>query len=163
MKRAISAVLYTAALGALCLLGVTQVEAGATRTMQVDLSGRAMEKAHPAARRNAERKRSRMPAVRLEGELQSNSRGLFVGRSLVEITASTSIFPRVRADRMPDPESFNGRHVTVFGRQTADGVEATVLILGAERAATSRDRAELDEYTVEVTRTTGRLRSDVPR
>jgi len=68
--------------------------------------------------------------VHLHGVMRaSRGRGITVAGESVLLGANCGIFPSMDPDRLPNPQSWNGREVTVFGFRTRAGVDARLLIL----------------------------------
>lgn len=68
--------------------------------------------------------------VHLNGVMRaSRGRGITVAGETVLLGANCGIFPSPDPDRLPNPSSWNGRTVTVFGYRTRAGVDARLLIL----------------------------------
>lgn len=87
------------------------------------------------------------PALRLTGKATVDASGqVRVGKTVVFITGRTGVFPALSSrGRDLDTRRLNGREVTVYGKRTANGLSANLVIVtgGEEAANTKQPKSDL--------------------
>jgi hypothetical protein len=87
--------------------------------------------------------------VHLHGVMRaSRNQGFSVAGQRILLGADCGIFPVPDPGRLPNPRSWSGREVTVFGFRTRAGIDARLLILDGADGGSGRRNASANQYMI---------------